>query len=73
MIPFVQNAALVAQFYRVKNIADSRPAKKRARIIEELDLCPDFDMDGHVAKIKKMANSGTLQGELSILHDLEPI
>lgn len=56
LIPFRQSGALVAQFRRVKNIDDARPAKRRSALIDSPELGNSFDRAGPVAKIHKVAN-----------------
>ena len=57
IIPFRHSASIVAQKFRVRDIDDSRPAKRRAGIIDSLDLGPTFESMGHVAKMHRLANS----------------
>ena len=53
LIPFRRSAALVAQYFRVGDIDDSAPAKKRRSIIGEFPLGNDFDLLGPVSKMGK--------------------
>ena len=64
LLPFRQNAAIAAQAFRVANIDDSRPARKRASLIESLELGDSFEDIGPAAKIHKFANSGVLPEQL---------
>ena len=57
IIPFRQSASMVAQKFRVKDIDDSGPAKRRAALIDSLELGTSFESMGQVAKIHRLANS----------------
>ena len=52
------------QYFRVKNIDDSRPSRERGALVDSLELGASSGSIGPVSKIKKLPNSGELPAEV---------